>query len=244
MRIAGIDVGGPEPEGLRSLLIGVAVRHDDDHWDGLAALDEVVQDLGRAAHGCPRLLVASTAVQQVKDGVFGPFGILVTIRGIYDHAAVEAEQGAVVPHGGKGAAMSGFVVDSGALAGDEHHVEVTGTVTLDLIVDRVIDGYSVHDEVVGVDLGLEAGDGDLPDASRPLRHGNGTLALSHPVAGKVHRRGVVSGKAESHGAAVIHFGRDHLLTAGEIGNLLGRCRHGKQQNSCKQHCKSFHVIDF
>jgi hypothetical protein len=54
---------------LRGDLVSVAVGHHHDHGPGLALGDEVVEDLGRAAHAGPGVFVAAAAVQQVEHRV-------------------------------------------------------------------------------------------------------------------------------------------------------------------------------
>ena len=197
-RIAEIDIGSLQAEGLGRLLVGIAVGHHDDHRHGLSLLDKVVEDLGGAAHRGPGLLVAAASVEEIKDGILDllVLGIVIAVRSIDDHSAVEAELGAVIPQSGEGPAVLGLIVCRRALAGDEHHIEVAGAVALDLEVDGVVDGHSVHDEIVGVDLRLEGGDGDFPDASLAFLHRDGGGALRHPVSRQGNDGGVVSRKAE------------------------------------------------
>ena len=196
-RIAEVDIGGFQAEGLGRLLVGIAVGHHDDHRHGLSLLDKVVEDLGGAAHRGPGLLVAASSVEEIQDGILGALGGLVAIGSVHDHTAVEAELGAVIPQSGEGPAVLGLIVCRRALARDEHHIEVAGAVALYLEVDGIVDGHSVHDEIVGVDLRLEGGDGDFPDASFAFLHRDGGGALRHPVSRQGNDGGVVSRQAES-----------------------------------------------
>ena len=243
---AGVEACVLEAEGLSGLLGGIAVGHHDDHRDGLTALDEVVEDLCGAAHRGPGLLVTAASVEEVQHGILDllVLGILVSVRGVDYHTAVDAEQRAVIPHRGQRAAMLGLVISRGALAGYEDHIEVAGAVTLDTEIDRVVDGHSVHDEVVGVDLGLERGNGDFPDASLPFLHRDGGGGIVHPVAGQGDDRGVVGGQAEGHGAVGKNLRRDDLLPAGEVRYFLGGSSPREEQDGCEECHKPFHIQMF
>ena len=160
-------------EGAGGRLVGVAVRHDDDHRLGQALLDEVVQDLGGTAHGRPGFLVTTGAMQEVKDRILLLGVVLVAVRGVDRQAAVHAEDGAVVPGMAHGAVLVGLTVVLGALAGDDEHREVTGAVTLDIDVLGIVDRDTVHDEVVGVDFRLRERDLHFPDVAGTAEHVDG-----------------------------------------------------------------------
>ena len=45
--------------------------HDDDHGDGFARGNQIIEDGAGAAHGTPRVVGIAAAVEQVEDGEAG-----------------------------------------------------------------------------------------------------------------------------------------------------------------------------
>ena len=232
-----------DTQGAGGLLAGIAVRHHHDHRLGKALLDEVVEDLGGAAHRDPGFLVAAGAVQEVQDGVL-LLGIgLIAVRGVDGQAAAVAQQLAVVPGMAHRAVLRGFAIVLGALARDDQHRQVTGTVALHIDVLRVIDGHAVHHEIVGVDLRSRKGDLDGPDVVLAADHVDGAaVRVGHPGSAELDDGGVVGLEPEGH-AVALDLRRDDgsLATEREIVELL---RHGGQgqRSSCCDHKQSFHTI--
>ena len=117
----------------------------------------------------------------------------------------------------------GFIVVFTALTRNEKHVKVACTVSLDLIVKRVIDRNPVHNEVVGVDFRFRSIDGDFPNTSFSLGHVDGTGPwISHPVAGELDAGGVVGIQAEGN-FAFLYLRRNYagsIAAPGEICELL------------------------
>ena len=230
-------------EGLGGLLVAVAVRHDDDHRLGEALLDEVVEDLGGAAHGGPGLFVTTCTVEQIEHRIFLLGVVLVAVRSIDSQTAVDAEDLAVIPRVADGTALVGFDIVLGTLARNDEHVEETGTVALDLDVLRVIDGDAVHDKIIGVNLRGRERNLDFPDIVGATAHVDGAAVRDgHPVSAELEDGGVVGLEPAGH-AVALDLRRDDgsLATEGEIVEFL---RHGGQgqRSSCCDHKQSFHTI--
>ena len=241
--ILTVHLDGLEAEGVRGLLVRVAVRHHHDHRLREALLDEVVQDLGGAAHRGPGFLVTAAAVEEVEDGILGLGVLLVAVRGVHGHTAGDAQERAVIPAVGHGTVVLGLIIVLGALAGDEQHVQVAGAVALDLVVQRVVDGDAVHDEVVGVDFRFRGVDGDFPDTAFTLGHVDGARPwVLHPVAGELDAGGIVGAEAEGD-LAVFHLGRDDAGTAaahGEVGEFLPEEGGHREESGSEKGEDSFH----
>ena len=168
-----------EHEGLGGLLAGIAVGHDADHGNGEVLLDEVVQYLAGAAHGAPRVLVAAGAVQQVEHGIVLAAGV-VTVRGVDEHPALQADGRGVVPNPAQVTALGGLEVVFRELAGNEEDAHIAVAVPLGEDVVGVVDRQPVDDEVVGVDLGSGPLDADGPHAEAVPHHVDGRVAAGHP----------------------------------------------------------------
>ncbi len=228
-----------DTEGAGGRLVGIAVGHDHDHRLGKALFDEVVEDLGGAAHGGPGLLVTAGAVQQVQDRIL-LLGIgLVAVRGIDGQAAVHAQEFAVIPGMTHSAVLGRFTIVLGTLAGDDEHREVAGAVALDIHVLRVIDSDAVHDEVIGVDFRLGEGNLHFPDIVLAALHVDGAApGVGHPGSAQLDDGGVVGLQAEGHAVVLDFRGDDGLLTSAEVEvrQFLGVHRAGDGQgqgNGCE-----------
>ena len=233
-----VDLLGGKVQGTGSLLSGIAVRHDHDHRLCETLLDEVVEDLGGAAHRDPGFLVAAGSMQEIEDGIF-LLGIgLVAVRGVDGQTAVEAEDLAVIPGMAHGSALVGFHIVLAALSGDYDHAEETGAVPLHEDVLGVVDGDSVHDEVVGVDLRTGAGDLDFPDVVGAADHVDGTAGPggAEPDIGRV-----VGAEAEGHAVVLDLRGNDAAASSLEVRQFLGvqcTCKHADR---CDDGKDSFHL---
>ena len=124
--------------------------------------------MGGAAHADPGFLVATGAMEEVKDRILLLGALLVAVRGVDGQATVDAEDLAVIPRVAHGAAVVRLRVVLRPLAGDDEHVEEAGAVALDQDVLRVVHAHAVHDEIVGVDLRGRERDLDGPDVSIPV----------------------------------------------------------------------------
>ena len=116
-----------------------------------------------------------------------------------------------------------LIVVLATLSRDEQHVQITASVTLNFIVEGVIDCNSVNDEVVSVDFRFRCVDSDLPDAVRALGHFLGPgPRVGHPVSGELYSGSVIGVQTEGH-LSVLDFRRHDAVASahGEVGQFLG-----------------------
>ena len=122
-----------------------------------------------------------------------------------------------------------LVVVLAAFAGYEEHGEITGAVTLHQYILRVVDSYSVDDEIVGVYF--RRGEGDLyrPYIVFSALHVDPDTGILHPGAAEFDYRGKVGLEPEDYAVLDDYRRDDGLGSASEVGQFLGAERSGKEK---------------
>ena len=230
-------------EGAGSSLVGVTVGHNHNHRLCKALLNEVVQDLGSAAHGRPGFLISTGAVQEVKNGVLLLGIVLVTVGSVNGETTVHTENVTVIPRVAHGAVLLGFAVILRAFSGDDEHGEETGAVTLNQDVLRVVNSNAVYYEVVGVDFRLRERNLHRPDIVFAAEHVDGAApGVGHPGTTELHNGGVVCLQTEGY-AVVLNFGGNdgfHATAKREVGQFLCLQAAGHCQADCESRKNAFH----
>ena len=155
-------------------------------------------------------------MKEIEDGILLVLVGLVAVRSIHSEPAVHTQDLAGVPGVAHGAVLCGLAVVFRALAGNQEHRKVTGTITLYKDVLGVVHRHTVNYKIVGVDLRRRKGNLDFPYVVLTAEHVDGaTPGVGHPATAELHDGSVVCLEAEGYAVVLDFRGNDGFAVAPE-----------------------------
>jgi len=118
-------------EAVRGAGRRMAVRHYDDHWDGLFLCDEIIDNHIGTADVCPGVFGIAASVQEEHYGECCAVVFAVIRRGVYEEAAGNTERFRLVGVNVEGAVRDRLGLEEHGLSAVDFHEALRGFPELD-----------------------------------------------------------------------------------------------------------------